>query len=503
MGKKMATTAFAKSGFKQSFVSSFYSALQRVTNRKARLEEYLEKVEDGNLDGLLDIDYKEEMSDEEIEDDSFEEDSLSKVSKEELKSVSRENFINACTTELTSIEGIIDLGNKIIEDKRKEKKEADPKIVKMIEIVEETINSSKKPILIFAHYLATLDQSFLSLKEALNRPEVGVGMFKGTEIWYEIEGNRYPADRNQIKNLLFNGDIQVLFCSEAASEGINLQAADMMINMDVPWVPSVLEQRIGRIARLGQKSKKVTIHNLWYPDSYEAQMYTALLERQDLMELAMGHFPNIVSDAIKNKIGKDDSGIKKALDELDRLKSDTSFTGLSRLWGFDKEIHEPYGDLFRKNLIKVLDELGYETSSYTFSAGSDNVINLRSNIIKEFILNNEVSQTGKSSIHTIMNANEKLVGFAYEEAGLPKKIINPRYFPEIFFGIYKGYINDIKNMLIETDIALIKTEDDYFDLLSREVTEWIVPQHRKIVKAELSHVKESGALTYIHFAKVD
>ena len=57
-------------------------------------------------------------------------------------------------------------------------------------------------------------------------------MFKGTEIWYEINGKRYSADRNQIKTLLFNGDLQILFCSEAASEGINLQAADMMINME-------------------------------------------------------------------------------------------------------------------------------------------------------------------------------------------------------------------------------------------------------------------------------
>jgi ABC-type transporter MlaC component len=44
MGKQLSTTAFAKAGFKQSFVSSFYSALQRIENRKIRIEEYIQKI---------------------------------------------------------------------------------------------------------------------------------------------------------------------------------------------------------------------------------------------------------------------------------------------------------------------------------------------------------------------------------------------------------------------------------------------------------------------------
>ena len=504
MGKQLATTAFAKSGFKQSFVSSFYSALERTKNRKKRIEEYIHKIEDGKFSDLVKMDSIDENPEEELEEDSLEVSPLDEVSEEDLKLVNKDNLLNACNTELASLDGIIDIGNKIIEDKKKENQEPDPKIVKMIEIVKNKISDqNSKPVLIFAHYLATLDNGFSVLKETLDNPEVGIGMFKGSEIWYEIGGKRYSADRKQIKNLLFQGDLQVLFCSEAAAEGINLQAADMMINMDVPWVPSVLEQRIGRIARLGQKAKKVTIHNLWYPDSYEAKMYTALLERQDLMELAMGHFPNIVSDAIKTQVDSDETSIKEALDELDKLKSEATFSGLSKLWNFDKGAHEPYGDNFRKRLIETLSNLKQDTSDYSYSAGEDNVINLRSKILEDFILSNEINQEGGSAIYMLQNEERKLIGFAYEDKESNRKIINPRFLPELLLGIYKGSIKNIKEMLMEADIPPKITEENLFSFYSKEVLEWMVPQHTKVRKDDKGYLIKTSNLEFVELAKIN
>ena len=85
--------------------------------------------------------------------------------------------------------------------------------------------------------------------------------------------------------------VSVVFCSDAASEGLNLQAARVIINIDVPWNPARLEQRIGRIARLGQRADTVKIYNLWYPDSVESKIYTRLLQRKDLYDLAVGEYP--------------------------------------------------------------------------------------------------------------------------------------------------------------------------------------------------------------------
>ena len=81
------------------------------------------------------------------------------------------------------------------------------------------------------------------------------------------------SNREAIKDDLEEQSIDIVFCSTAAQEGVNLQAATTLINLDVPWIPSVSEQRRGRIARLGQKEPLVTIYNLWYPGSYEAKIY--------------------------------------------------------------------------------------------------------------------------------------------------------------------------------------------------------------------------------------
>ena len=503
MGKSLSTTAFAKAGFKQSFVSSFYSALQRIKNRKETVETYLKKIEEEQLSDLIKINEGEDVLDEEIEDDSLEGTLEDDITEEEFELLNKENLITDCMTELASIEQIIELGNDIIETKAKEEEEPDPKIIAMVNLIKKKVNKSDKPILIFAHYLATLDNAYASMKKTLDISDIGIGMFKGTEIWYEIGEKRYPADRNQIKNLLFSGELKILFCSEAASEGINLQAADMMINMDVPWVPSVLEQRIGRIARLGQKSKKVTIHNLWYPNSYEAKMYTALLKRQDLMELAMGHFPSIVSDAIKNQVELDDINIKSALKELDDLKSESSFNGLSRLWEFDKGTHEPYGDNFRKRLIKISTKLGLDSSNYSFAAGDENVINLRSKILKEFILDNEVSQKGKNSVYMLINKEKKLIGFVYENKESNRKIINPRFLPELLEGIYTGTIKNLNKMIIDIDIPSKITDEDLLSIYSKEVPEWLVPQHRKVRKDEEGYKYESSELEFVELAKIN
>src|SRR5690606_34240352 len=107
-----------------------------------------------------------------------------------------------------------------------------------------------------------------------------------------------------------SGEVDIVFCSDAASEGLNLQAASVVINVDVPWNPARLEQRIGRAARLGQTAEIVDVLNLWYPQSVEAKIYERVLQRRDVMELALGAFPELVGTAIRNAVmGRTDGGV--------------------------------------------------------------------------------------------------------------------------------------------------------------------------------------------------
>ena len=70
-----------------------------------------------------------------------------------------------------------------------------------------------------------------------------------------------------------------MVCTDAAAEGLNLQTADLLINFDLPWNPMKVEQRIGRIDRIGQDHEKIYVLNLCYVGSAEEIVYGRLLRR--------------------------------------------------------------------------------------------------------------------------------------------------------------------------------------------------------------------------------
>lgn len=65
------------------------------------------------------------------------------------------------------------------------------------------------------------------------------------------------------------GEIDLLLCTDAAAEGLNLQTADLLINFDLGWNPMKVEQRIGRIDRIGQKYSDIEVLNMCYLGSTE------------------------------------------------------------------------------------------------------------------------------------------------------------------------------------------------------------------------------------------
>jgi superfamily II DNA or RNA helicase len=115
--------------------------------------------------------------------------------------------------------------------------------------------------------------------------QVDASMLIGT---YSGKGGQYTdprtrklrgTEREEIKHRFLRGEIDVLICTDAAAEGLNLQSADLLINYDLPWNPMKVEQRIGRIDRIGQKYDQVYVLNLCYADSAEQIVYERLLNR--------------------------------------------------------------------------------------------------------------------------------------------------------------------------------------------------------------------------------
>lgn len=90
-------------------------------------------------------------------------------------------------------------------------------------------------------------------------------------------GRQNHADRDQIRAAFMRGDFQIIVTTDAGNEGIDLQAAHVLVNYDIPWSLVRLEQRMGRIHRVGQ-TRNVELYNLIATDTREGETLHTLLE---------------------------------------------------------------------------------------------------------------------------------------------------------------------------------------------------------------------------------
>jgi hypothetical protein len=83
----------------------------------------------------------------------------------------------------------------------------------------------------------------------------------------------------EIRHRFLRGEIDILVCTDAAAEGLNSQSAGLRVNFDLPWNPMKVEQRIGRIDRIGRHHRDIYVLNLCYANSAEEVVYGRLLTR--------------------------------------------------------------------------------------------------------------------------------------------------------------------------------------------------------------------------------
>lgn len=127
--------------------------------------------------------------------------------------------------------------------------------------------------LVFVHYRETLDH----LADMLHREDVAFARFDGS-----LSG---PEKDGAIKQ--FRAEVPVLLCTESGGEGRNIQFCNTLINFDVPWNPMAIEQRIGRIDRIGQQ-REVFVFNLVTRGTLEEQILHLLDEKISMFELVVG-----------------------------------------------------------------------------------------------------------------------------------------------------------------------------------------------------------------------
>ena len=163
--------------------------------------------------------------------------------------------------------------------------------------------------IVFSQYFDTVEWIAGELAKSFKDEVVAVyagagksGLFRGEQF--------NSVGRDAIKDAVRTRGIRLLVATDAASEGLNLQTLGTLINIDLPWNPSRLEQRLGRIKRFGQTRKQVDMLNLVYTGTQDEKIYNVLSERlKDTYDI-FGSLP----DTIDDDWIEDEAEMKKRMD---------------------------------------------------------------------------------------------------------------------------------------------------------------------------------------------
>jgi len=190
------------------------------------------------------------------------------------------------------------------------------KAKKLVELIK---NIGNEKIVIFTEYRAT--QFYLKSYLAMN--DIVAVPFRGG----------FKRSKKDWMRQLFENQAQVMIATEAGGEGINLQFCHHLINYDLPWNPMRLEQRIGRIHRIGQ-TEDVQIYNFVIKGTIEEHVIKLLYEKIRLFENVVGKLDKILDTLQMNNIEQEitnifahslsDDEAKVKLDHLAAIISSTN-----------------------------------------------------------------------------------------------------------------------------------------------------------------------------------
>ena len=112
-------------------------------------------------------------------------------------------------------------------------------------------------------------------------------------------GGQSRGKQEVIDDFRKSKSLRILVSTEVASEGVDLQFCKVVVNYDLPWNPTRIEQRIGRIDRLGQKEDIIHVWNLFFAETIDDRIVGRLMERLRIFEEALGEAEAVVGEEIR------------------------------------------------------------------------------------------------------------------------------------------------------------------------------------------------------------
>jgi superfamily II DNA/RNA helicase len=148
-------------------------------------------------------------------------------------------------------------------------------------------------VLIFSQFY---DSAYALCEYLAQRFDLPVGLYAGGNASKLFaDGKVQSIDREVLKEKVTQGRLKLLVGTDAASTGLNLQRLGCLINLDLPWNPTVLEQRKGRVQR-GTIAKRIPFYNMRYDKGVEQQLFETLSGRIQEITAIFGTIPDFIVD---------------------------------------------------------------------------------------------------------------------------------------------------------------------------------------------------------------
>jgi SNF2 family DNA or RNA helicase len=197
----------------------------------------------------------------------------------------------------------------------------DPKLEAVLDYLLDFVQGSESRWLdlgciLFSQYYDTVRWMGSELANLEQFAEIDIGLYAGSSrsgFWHAK--TFYPCDRNDLKERVRTGNLQLVLGTDAAAEGLNLQNLGTLINIDLPWNPTRLEQRKGRIQRIGQKRREIYIANLRYKDSVEDRVHKVLADRLQQIHTLFGQIPDTLEDVWVHVALQDEATANQLIDQ--------------------------------------------------------------------------------------------------------------------------------------------------------------------------------------------
>lgn len=199
----------------------------------------------------------------------------------------------------TSTNAERELLESALESLRLARDAGDPKLVAVRDALQHLTTDHRTWLehgsIVFSQYYDTAH--WIAQKLAVVYPNERIGLYAGAGKSRIFHGGRSTeATRERIKEAVRDRSVNLVIATDAAAEGLNLQTLGTLINVDLPWNPARLEQRVGRIRRIGQARKTVDVMNLVYTDTQDERIYQTLSKRMASNFDVFGKIPDVLED---------------------------------------------------------------------------------------------------------------------------------------------------------------------------------------------------------------